>query len=61
MPRGANWSHEQYRAFAKRYVVRRLLENEDDAIEELSAYLGDWLRLQDLVSDGLRAALHETN
>lgn len=34
---------EDYRGFAKAYIQRRLAENKRDAIEELSAYLGNWM------------------
>ena len=36
-------SAEGCRTFAKRYIERRLKEDHRDAVEELSAYLGDWL------------------
>ena len=37
-----------YRDFAKRYIIKRLDENRNDAIEELSAYLANWLHLQEI-------------
>jgi len=36
-----------YRDFARAYIQRRLEENKRDGIEELSAYLADWLSLRD--------------
>ena len=32
-----------YREFCRRYIRKRLAENEDDAIEELSTYLDNWM------------------
>jgi len=36
-------TEEEYRSFAKQYISRRLKENKNDAIEELSAYVGNWM------------------
>lgn len=37
------WSYEDHRTFARKYIKRRLDEGRNDAIEELSAYLADWM------------------
>ena len=42
---------EDYRAFAKKYIKQRLSEGERDAIEELSAYLGDWMHTRKLIKE----------
>ena len=39
------------RAFARKYIERRLSEGREDAIEELSAYLADWLTLRQTIQD----------
>jgi len=41
-------SREDFRLFAKGYIQRRLAEDKRDAINELSAYLGDWLLQRNL-------------
>lgn len=42
----AAMSEEELRDFAKRYIIRRLAENQNDAIEELASYLGNWLYIR---------------
>ncbi len=43
-------SEEWCRDFAKRYVARRLRTGDlHDVVEELSAYIGSWMYLQQLL------------
>lgn len=39
------------RRFARNYITKRLNEGRNDAIEELSAYLADWLTMRQSIQD----------
>ncbi len=47
MPAGLEWTQEQYRDFARRYITERFAEDEVDTIEEMSAYISDWMLMRD--------------
>lgn len=38
---------DELRKFAKKYIKKRLDEGREDAIEELSAYLADWMHTRE--------------
>ncbi len=52
MPAGVKWTDQQYREFARAYFEKRIAEagtnaERRDVLEELSAYVGDWMRMRD--------------
>lgn len=47
------WTESEYRDFARSYIRKRLAEGEQDAVEEMAAYLAQWLLMQDRLKEAL--------